>query len=74
MADLITVARCGLEEDRDMLKIYARSALDMNRLAQSILEERARFRKAPAEHRARRPRKQEPNKVVQMKLLGDGVA
>ena len=71
LADLIVRANCGLDADRGMLKLYGRSVRDMHSLAQSILDERERFRRIPDRHRPRPRRKR--SSVVQMDLL-DGAA
>jgi hypothetical protein len=51
LAELISSAHCGLDSDRDMLKVYGSSISDMNGLAATILEERVRFRRIPDRHR-----------------------
>jgi hypothetical protein len=65
LAGLISSAGCGLDEDRGMLTVYARSIRDTHRLAERILVERGRFRKRPAE--ARTP----PPHHTQMDLFSD---
>ena len=47
LVDLVETFRCGLEESRGMLSIYARSIADLNGLASGLLKNRARFRKNP---------------------------
>lgn len=71
LADLIVRANCGLDADRGMLKLYGRSIRDMHNLAQSILDERERFRRIPDRHRPRPRRKR--SSAVQMDLF-DGAA
>lgn len=47
LADLIRDAECGLDGDRDMLKIYGPSIRDTHRLAKLIVSDRQRFRRRP---------------------------
>lgn len=53
LAELVSAEGCGLKEDRDMLKIYGSSIRATHTLAERILAERGRFRKAPERWRRR---------------------
>jgi len=65
LAALISEAGCGLEADRDMLKIYAASIRDTHHLAKRILSERGRFRQKPTHWR---PQPQAITRDDQMRL------
>jgi hypothetical protein len=57
LADLIATERCGLDADRGMVYVYGASIKDTHRLAEALVRERSRFRRAPVPRRrpARRP-------------------
>lgn len=55
LAKFVKDAGCGLDADRDMLKVYAASVRQMNRLGQMLFDQRAAFRGAnPGATRSRR--------------------
>lgn len=68
LAEFIAAEHCGLGADRDMLTVYAASVRDLHRLAERLIDGRARFRKRPDHERAPRA----PTlKHEQMRLLDD---
>jgi hypothetical protein len=69
LAQLVASANCGLDADRDMLKVFGSSIRDTHTLARTILEERGRFRKMP--NPPQRSRRSKLPDALQLELFED---
>jgi hypothetical protein len=47
LAELVAEADCGIDQDREMLTVYAPSVRNLMSLAEAVLTKRARFRSRP---------------------------
>jgi hypothetical protein len=45
LSDIVAESNCGIGQDRGMLTVYGKSITDLMALAQSVLEQRTRFRR-----------------------------
>lgn len=70
LAELVSSEGCGLEEDREMLKIYGSSIRDTHGLAERIVAERGRFRRMPDRWRSHR-RSSQSSGHAQLDLLSE---